>query len=192
MTAGVPVTAFLDASVLYPAAIRSILLYLALEDLYRPLWSNAVHHEWIEALLRNRPDLDRARLMRTRALMEAHFQQAMVTGFDALIDGLILPDPNDRHVLAAAIHGGATVIVTANLSDFLKSTLAPHGIQAEHPDAFVCGLIDREPSDAITALRTDRLKLKNPPKSVADYLAELELHGMRKTVTALKGCEDKL
>lgn len=192
MTGGVRTTAFLDANVLYPAAVRSILLYLAFGDLYRPLWSNAVLEEWLSALLRNRPDLDRARLMRTRALMEAHFEQALVVGFEPLIDGLVLPDPNDRHVLAAGIHGGATVIVTANLSDFPKSVLAPHGIEAVHPDTFVRGLIEHEPVGAITALRTDRLNLKKPPKTVADYLAELEMHGMVKTVAALKGNEAKL
>ncbi len=76
MTAATPVTAFLDASVLYPAMLRSVMLRLALADLYRPLWSDAVHEEWIAALLRNRPELDRTRLLRTRALMEAHLGQA--------------------------------------------------------------------------------------------------------------------
>ena len=164
MTAGRPPAAFLDASVLYPAAVRSLLLYLSLEDLYRPLWSNAVHDEWIGALRRNRPDLDPARLMRTRALMEAHFEQATVTGFEHLIEGLLLPDLNDRHVLAAAIQSGATVIVTANLADFPKPILAPHGIEAEHPDTFVYGLIERDPLGAITALKTDRGNLKIPRK----------------------------
>lgn len=93
--------AFLDASVLYPAPVRDLLLELAVSDLYRAQWSNAVHDEWIEALLRARSDLTRERLERTRALMNAHVRDALITGFDDLIEILTLPDPDDRHVLAA-------------------------------------------------------------------------------------------
>lgn len=111
-------TAFLDASVLYPAPLRDLLLELAVSDLYRAKWSNAVHGEWINALLRSRDDLTRERLERTRDLMNAHVRDALVTDFDQLIGILELPDPDDRHVLAAAIKGRADLIVTANLKDF--------------------------------------------------------------------------
>src|SRR5208282_6095093 len=123
-----PLTVFLDASVLYPASIRNLLLYIAGARLYRPLWSARVHEEWIAALLRNRPDLTRRQLNRTRELMQAHIIDAEVTGYELLIDTLTLPDPDDRHVLAAAIHGGASVIVTANLRHFPAEKLAPHGL----------------------------------------------------------------
>lgn len=93
-------TAFLDASVLYPAPVRDLLLELAVSDLYRAKWSNAVHEEWIAALLRNRSDLTRERLQRTRDLMNAHVRDCIVEGFEVLIDSLELPDPDDRHVLA--------------------------------------------------------------------------------------------
>jgi hypothetical protein len=95
--------AFLDASVLYPAPLRDLLLELAVSDLYRAKWSDAVHEEWITAVLENRPDLTRAQLERTRDLMNAHARDALVTDFEQLIDILELPDPDDRHVLAAAI-----------------------------------------------------------------------------------------
>ena len=97
--------AFYDASVLYPLELRSLLMHLALTGLFRARWSDAVHEEWICALLRNRPDLSRAKLERTRALMDAHTIDALVTGYEDLIEGLLLPDPDDRHVLAAAIRG---------------------------------------------------------------------------------------
>src|SRR5262249_35754559 len=105
-------TAFLDASVLYPAPLRDLLLELAVSDLYRAKWSDAVHEEWIAAVLRNRSDLTRAQLERTRDLMNAHARDALVIEFEELIDVLDLPDPNDRHVLAAAIKGGEGLIVT--------------------------------------------------------------------------------
>ena len=192
MTAATPVTAFLDASVLYPAMLRSVLLRLALADLYRPLWSDAVHEEWIAALLRNRPELDRTRLLRTRALMEAHLGQAMVTGYAPLIKQLTLPDPDDRHVLAAAIHGGASAIITVNLRDFPASALGPHGIEARHPDAFIRDLVERDPHEAVAALRDDRLSLKRPPKAVSAYIADLAAAGLPKTVATLQPFLEKL
>ena len=96
--------AFLDASVLYPSTIRSVLMFLAAFDAFRAQWSGDIHREWTAALARNRPDLDPKRIARTQALMEAHLQDAMVTGYQRRIAGLVLPDPNDRHVLAAALH----------------------------------------------------------------------------------------
>jgi PIN domain len=108
-------TAFLDAYVLYPASLRGLLLELAVADLYRPKWSDVVHEEWIRSVLRDRPDLTRAQLERTRDLMNLHARDALVSDFEDLIDVLKLPDPDDRHVPAAAIKGRADVIVTANL-----------------------------------------------------------------------------
>jgi len=81
-----------DACVLYPAPLRDLLLRLALTDLYRARWSDAIHEEWIRAVLRNRPDLSRQQLERTRALMNAHVRDALVDGYQTLIPALKLPD----------------------------------------------------------------------------------------------------
>jgi hypothetical protein len=94
-------TAFYDASVLYPSELRNLLMHLTLTGLCRAKWSAAVHEEWIRALLRNRADLTREKLERTRMLMDKHATDAVVTGYEELIEGLRLPDPDDRHVLAA-------------------------------------------------------------------------------------------
>jgi len=80
---------------------------IALTDVYRAKWSDRVHEEWIVAVLRDRSDLTRKQLERTRDLMNAHERDALVTGFEPLIETLSLPDPDDRHVLAAAIKGRA-------------------------------------------------------------------------------------
>jgi hypothetical protein len=119
------VVAFLDASVLYPALLRNLLMHLALRDLFQARWSDLVHEEWIAALLRNRPDLTFAQLTRTRRLMDENVDDALVGGYEHLMGEFTLPDPKDRHVLAAAIHGGASVIVTANLRDFLLKCSQP-------------------------------------------------------------------
>jgi len=105
-------TALLDANVLYPAPMRDLLLQLAVTDLFKARWSADIHREWIEALLREQPHRDRASLERTRDLMDRHTRDALVLGYEALIPTLTLPDPGDRHVLAAAITGRCDVIVT--------------------------------------------------------------------------------
>jgi predicted nucleic acid-binding protein len=138
-------TAFYDANVLYPAELRNLLMHLALTGLFRAKWSAGVHEEWIAALLEKRPDLTREILERTRTLMDLHAGDAVVTGYEELIPGLNLPDPNDRHVLAAAIRGQANIIVTLNLRDFPADVVGALGIEAQHPDEFVLNLLDLAP-----------------------------------------------
>ncbi len=62
-------TALLDANVLYPAPLRDLIMQLSVMDLFQAKWSADIHREWIEALLRNEPHRERARLERTRNLM---------------------------------------------------------------------------------------------------------------------------
>jgi predicted nucleic acid-binding protein len=187
-----PITAVLDACVLYPAPLRDLLMYLAVKDVYRPRWTDAIHEEWIRNLLENRPDLRRAQLERTRDLMNRHARDSMVTGYEGLIEALSLPDPEDRHVLAAAIHAGAEVIVTFNLSDFPASALAVHGIEGRHPDAFCCGLLDTALDAFLEAFRLQRLSLKNPPRDVPEFLGTLGTIGLPKTAERLGPFADRL
>jgi len=179
-------TAFYDANVLYPAELRNLLMHLALTGLFRATWSAGVHEEWISALLRNRPDLSREKLERTRMLMDIHAEDALVTGYEDLIPGLHLPDPDDRHVLAAAIVGGANVIVTINVRDFPPEALAPFGIEAQHPDEFILHLLDLQPGIVAAAARDHRASLKNPPKTIDEYLNTLEAEGLTQTVSVLR------
>jgi hypothetical protein len=95
--------AFLDASVLYPAFLRNMLMYFAVNDLYQLRWTARVHEEWMAALLRNRPDIPRAQLERTRHLMDSHIDGVLVEGYEHRIKSIMLPDADDCHVLAAAI-----------------------------------------------------------------------------------------
>ena len=184
--------AFLDASVLYPATLRNLLMHLAVAGVFRPRWTDKVQDEWTTALLRDRPDLDAARLAHRRGLMDDYILDARVTGYEPLIDGLVLPDLDDRHVLAGAIHGGASVIVTVNLRDFPAATLAPHGIESQHPDVFVRSLIEDDADAVVAAVAEHRAALVNPPKLPDEYLAMLERHRMTDTVAALRSFMDAL
>ena len=105
-------TALLDANILHSQPITSLLLELAEARLYRPAWSEDIHAEWRRSVLRVRPDVDPAALDRRRAAMDSALPDACVSGYQPLIPGLTLPDPDDRHVLAAAIRAKAQVIVT--------------------------------------------------------------------------------
>lgn len=186
------VVGFLDANVLYPATLRSVLIELALSGAFRPLWSERVHDEWTDALQRDRPDMSPDKIMRTRALMLAHVDDAMVTDYEHLIDTLTLPDPKDRHVLAAAIHGGATIIVSANVRDFPATALVAYDIMALPPDEFICSLLADDAQAVIAALSADRASLKNPPMTTDSYLAALERAGLVETVAVLRALDDPL
>jgi len=177
---------FFDANVLYPAELRSFLMYLALTGVFRAQWSADVHEEWIRNLLKNRPDLTREKLERTRQLMDQAAPDALVTAYEHLIPGLFLPDENDRHVLAAAIRCRASVIVTCNLEDFPREALREFNIEAQHPDEFIFNLFDLSPGLVIEAAENHRSSLKNPPKSVDEYLAMLEMQGLTQTTSALR------
>lgn len=107
-----------DSCVLYPAPLRDLFMRLALTDLYHAKWTQEIHNEWMRNLLKNRPDLTAERLESVRAKMDLNVRDGLVEGYEELIDGIKLPDPNDRHVLAAAIKANAQTIVTYNLSDF--------------------------------------------------------------------------
>jgi hypothetical protein len=127
-------------------------------------------------VLKKRLDLTRAQLERTRDLMNAHARDALVQGFEDPIPSLSLPDPDDRHVLAAAIRGRADVIVTYNTKDFPAETAAYYGIEIQHPDEFLIHVFDLSAGAVLGALQRLRQTLKNPPVAIEQYLARLEQH----------------
>ena len=159
---------------------------LALADIFKAKWSQQIHKEWIEAVLRHRPDLKRSQLERTQRLMDMHVQDAVVENYEGLIQNLSLPDLDDRHVLAAAIQGKADVIVTFNIRDFPHQILSIYNLKAQHPDNFILRLFGMKPFEIIAAAFEHRRSLKNPPKKADDYLSTLEQVGLTQTVTALQ------
>ena len=183
-------TALLDANVLYPAGLRDVLLRLADRYLYNPKWSAAIHDEWIRNLLADRADLTADKLERTRATTDEHFPKAVVTGHERLIADLELPDHRDRHVLAAAIRGGADVIVTMNLRDFPVDRLILHGLKARHPDDFIFDLFGFQRSAVLAVIREHRAALKNPPRSPEEHLTALESLGLVRTASVLRCYKD--
>ena len=108
---------FCDASVLYQAQIRDLLLELCVHhDLFRLRWSRQVQDEWINKLSKSNQKA-RLNLEKTRKRMEDAVPECLVS-YSSIEDSLQLPDLNDRHVLAAAIHSGSEFLLTENLRDF--------------------------------------------------------------------------
>lgn len=181
--------ALYDACVFYPAPARDLFVQLAMTDLFRAKWSVSIHEEWAAALARDRPDIPAERLARTRELMDSSVRDCLVTGFEYLIPVLELPDPDDRHVLAAAIHGRASVIVTYNLSDFPVEALRRFDVEPQHPDVFASCLMELSPAKVVAAARTVRERLRNPPVSPQQYLDNLEKQALVETVSMLRAYE---
>lgn len=181
----------LDACVLYSAPLRDCLMRLALTDLFKARWTDHIHAEWMDALRRT-GNITPESLERVRMLMDAHVRDAKVTGYEGLIDGLELPDPDDRHVLAAAIRCNADAIVTFNLKDFPPDALKPYDIDVIHPDDFISYQIDLAPSQCVRALRDQRQSLKNPPLGTDEFLASLLRQQLPQTVNRLRELKEFL
>lgn len=175
-----------DACVLYPAPLRSFLMYLALTGLFRACWSDAIHDEWIRNLLANRPDLRKEDLMRVRTLMDSHVPGAVIRDYERLIPTISLPDRQDRHVVAAAVQAHANFVVTFNLKHFPDNALVKYNLKAVHPDAFIVDMMKLDSATVVKAARYHRASLKNPPFSASEFLDCLQRQQLPATVSMLK------
>jgi predicted nucleic acid-binding protein len=171
----------LDANVLYPYFLRDLLLSLFGAGHYKAKWTDRINTEWSEHLLQNEPSVEPRLVQRTITLMNAIQPPARVTGYEGRIHGLSLPDPDDRHVLAAAIASGAGKIVTWNQKDFPIAVLASYGIVAQCPDQFLFDLLDSDPSSVIRTLRDMRQRLNRPSFDAAAFLAAMGRIRLRRT-----------
>lgn len=186
-------TAVFDACVLYPANVRDLLMRLACTGCFRARWSEDIHDEWIRNLLANRSDLKREQLERTARRMNEAVEDCLVTDYTPLIDSIEgLPDPNDRHVVAAAIRCGASVIVTYNIKDFPAAALELWGLEAQHPDEFVENVFDLYQAQVLGAVQSMRLALKNPPLTIEELFTVLLKAELAQTVKCLEGYKTML
>jgi predicted nucleic acid-binding protein len=138
------IVALYDACVLHDSLVRDLLIRVATKRSLnvRARWSQQILDEMVQSILERRPDIDPRGLDRTRQLMCDAVPDCLVSEYETLTEGIHLPDPDDRHVLAAAIKGGADVIVTYNMRHFPSATLLPFNIEPQHPDEFLVSLLD--------------------------------------------------
>lgn len=181
-----PFVVVYDANVLYPDALRDLHIRIGGTGLVQAKWTLQIVDEALGALAANRPDIPEERLSRLRGLINESVPDCLVVGYEPLIEGLKLPDPDDRHVLAAAIKAGAQVIVTANLRDFPAEDLAPWNIEAKSPDDFVLDQISIDARPVFACVQQMADSRKRRPKTVADVLGQLERHGLVQSAAALR------
>ncbi|GAB3502984.1 PIN domain-containing protein [Curvibacter fontanus] len=178
-------TAVLDANVLYPALLRDLLLSLAHADLYSAKWTAHIRDEWTRTLQKNKPHMAQ-NIQLAAELMEQAIPDCLVMGYEHLIDGLKLPDPDDRHVLAAAIAGHADAIITWNEKDFPAELLDPFGIEVQTPDEFVLNQIMLRAPIALMAIKGMRQRWERPPVSAMELVDLLEKRGLAQTAAHLR------
>ncbi|MDX2030372.1 MAG: PIN domain-containing protein [Blastocatellia bacterium] len=181
-----PAVVVCDANVLYSIVMTDLILSLGSAELFYPRWTDRIHGEWMRNLLADRPDLDPAKVERRRRQMDAAIDDCLILGYQDLIPSLSLPDNDDLHVLAAAIHGKAKVIVTCNLRHFPKKNLAPFGITAMHPDNFLTALTDRHEDEVKEVLEEMRSRKTRPPISGEDMLRKIENQPLPQFVAKLR------
>ena len=180
-----PPVAVYDACVLYPFPLRNLLVQCAVDRLVDARWSDEIHDEWIRNLLAKEPRLTRARLERTRDLMDRVLPQARVKHYAARIPGISLPDAADRHVVAAAAEAGASLIVTWNLRDFPETELRKYALRSVTPDAFLTEIHQAWPKAMAASVENARTNLNLSRVSQADHLLALKRQGLHHFVTAL-------
>jgi predicted nucleic acid-binding protein len=171
-------SAFLDANVLHPAFLRAALLWFADARLLRPVWSKDVLMEWRRSVRRRHGDMDDVKCDRLQQAFTAQFPDAEVSDYEPFINVIELPDPDDRHVLAAAIVGKCNGIITANLKHFPVEAVAKFGIEVVHPDEFIVNVIDLDENKAIGACKRHREAMGISKPSVEQYLERYEICGL--------------
>jgi len=165
-----PSVAVIDACILYPFHLRNIVVQAAVDRLFEARWTDAIHEEWIRSLAVDLPAIPIERLHATRRLMNDALPMAMVRGYEEHVPRVILPDSNDRHVVAAAISAKASFILTWNLRHFPEEELTKFSLRGMTPDEFLSGLFDKVPVLAIGSLANARQNLSKSRVSGADFI----------------------
>ncbi|NIL97559.1 MAG: PIN domain-containing protein [Planctomycetales bacterium] len=178
--------ALLDACVLYPTVTREVLLSVAKEGLFTPLWSPRILEEWARAARKLGPEGEpqaRAEI----ALLRANWPAAEVKPNESDLARLWLPDEHDIHVLAAAIAGSADILVTFNAQDFPRNTLAEEGLDRDGPDHFLFTFWQQEPEKvaaAVARVHAEAERLSGQPWDLRKLLKKARLPRLGKALAS--------
>ena len=182
-----PIVAVYDACILYPFHLRNIIVQVGIDRLVHARWTEEIHDEWMRNVAANAPGLSVERLGVTKQLMNIALPTATVVGYEKHIQTVSLPDPDDRHVLAAAIEADASHILTWNLRDFPASALKKHGLVRQTPDAFLAGLYDQAPQLLLASLANARRNLSRSSPSAEGFIDMLRDQKLVQLVNRLRG-----
>ena len=163
----------LDANVFPPVWLLDILLTADEHRLIDAVWSERILEEVQRAMV-ERQHRNPEHVQRFLDSIEAMNPTHCLHGWEPLESTLNLPDPDDRHVLAAALVADADFIVTYNLKDFPPSQLAPYAIKAIHPDAFLCSMLDLDHDGMVQVMEEIVTSKDNPPRDMAEEIRHLK------------------
>jgi len=178
-----------DACVLYPTVMREVLMGAASAGFFKPFWSERILEEWARAARKIGPTGE----MQARAeiaLLRANWPDASVQLQEGTLARLWLPDPNDIHVLAAAITCSADVILTLNAKDFPRHTLSEEGLKRTDPDALMYQFYLEAPeriAGVAQSVQQEAERLAGAPQDIRKLLKKARLPRLAKAL-ALRGC----
>ncbi len=181
-----PSVAVFDACILYPFHLRNIIVQAAADRLVEARWTDEIHDEWIRSLAADTPTIPIERLQTTRRLMNDALPGATISGYEDLVPTVSLPDPDDRHVVAAAIAAGASIILTWNLKDFPATALKKYGLRRHTPDAFLSGLYDNVPDLVVGSLANARRNLNKARVSASDFIEIINHQKLTQLATRIR------
>lgn len=173
-------TVLIDANVFFGARLRSLVLFMAQSKMFRAGWTARVHEEWMRNVAEKR-SIDISQLEKIRICMDRSVLNCVVTGYEPLEQGFHLPDPDDRHILAAAVQSGADLILTFNAKDFPKDVVEPLGIEICDPDEFLLDLFGISEELFIEHVKLDFHHYKAPPLTFDQYIEDLKKAGLSKS-----------
>jgi hypothetical protein len=180
-----PSVAIYDACVLYPFHLRNLLIQCAVDRLVDARWTDEIHDEWIRNLAANASGVSEERLQITRNLMNAVLPDAMVAGYETLVPGITLPDADDRHVVAAGIAAGASMIVTWNIRDFPSKELSKFALEKRTPDEFLLDLYSQLPDLVVAVTANARRNLRKTGLSATEFIDALKRQKLTRFVAEI-------
>jgi predicted nucleic acid-binding protein len=182
----VPFTVVYDANVFFGNTNRDLHIRIARAGLVQAKWTDQILDEAMRSVAARYPDIEAAKLAHLRELINQAVPDCLVTGYEPLIEGLKLPDPDDRHVLAAAIKASAQVIVTQNLRHFRSGDLTDWNVEAKSPDDFVLDQISIDLKVVYSCVQDIANSRKQRPETVGDVLTQMERAGLVQSAAALR------
>ena len=180
----------LDTNVLIPYFSKDFFLELGMRGL--PIhWSLPIEAEYRAVWTRLYPN-NPANAAKVLNLMRLTVPDWRAPLSRKVLTAAKLPDVKDRHVLAAAVGIGPTVIVTWNLKDFPAAVLNVHGVEARTPDDVLCDLFNDDPDGFTAAAAAMRARMKNPVMTPRAWLKGVEASGLKQLAMKLSAVSGRL
>lgn len=162
-----------------PSLQRDFLLQLATEEAYAPMWGSGilVELDYVLAGLHDKRGISDSASRRRHLFdqLKLAFPSSEVRAPKGRAYSYGLHDPDDGHVVHAAIIGKADAIVTDDRRAGFSSArvLAEAGIETVHPQQFAANTVAAHPHAAVRALHEMANRRTNPsqtPRQILELL----------------------